>query len=319
LGADPLLFLLVDRCEAGTPLDSDVPVREYAFDGRVTRALALARAARDILAFRPALVYARYDLYYPVFEVVARRSPLVFELNTDDRVEYSFYSRRRHIYNRLTRNRALGLAAGFGFVTSELACSPSFPARTPRVVVGNSIDLASVVPVDPVWHEAPLVGIAGSLSQPWQGIDILLAAARLRPTWAYELVGQPSTLDLPPNVRVLDPVPRGQLGEILARWDIGIGPLALYRVGLRESSSLKVLEYLAHGLPVVMASHMDLPQDTREYVRWLAAPQSASAVVDAVEELWGATRGRRVPRAAVADIDVAVRERARLDFLATLI
>lgn len=155
----------------------------------------------------------------------------MLEMNTDDRVEYSIGSRRRRVYNRFTRRRMLGRAAGFAFVTSELARPASFPARTPRAVVGNSIDLACIEPVPPVRNETPVVGTAGSPSQPWQGVDPLVAAARLRPGWRFELVGHYRPLDSPGNVHLLGALPHSQLSPTFAHWDVGIGPIALHRTG----------------------------------------------------------------------------------------
>lgn len=317
LGARPELFLSVDRLDPGEVPQAFSRVHEYRYNSSAARALALTRAVRDVLSTQPELVYARYDLYHPAFEAMRGRL-LALEVNTDDSIEYALDTRRRALFNRLTRNRMLGLAAGFAFVTRELAQSSSFPSLVPRVVVGNSADLASVVPVPPVFNDQPVVGMAGSLSQPWQGVDFILEAARLRPHWRFELVGRTGLADLPPNVKALSAVSRSELGEIFSRWDMGLGPLALERKGLHESSPLKVMDYLAHGLPVVLGGPVELPSTVRDYVTQVEAPASAASLVAAIERLWMATRAKRVPRSHVAGIDATVRERARLEFLASL-
>jgi len=311
------LFLGVDRHEPGETPQAFSRVHEYRYNSFLARALAQTRAVRDIVSSNPDLVYARYDLYHPAFEAMRRR-PLVLEVNTDDSIEYALYTRRRALFNRLTRSRMLDLATGLAFVTRELAESSSFPSLVPRVVVGNSVDLASVVPVPPVFNDQPVVGMAGSLSQPWQGVDFILEAARLRPGWRFELVGRTGWADLPPNVKALSAVSRPALGEIFSRWDMGLGPLALERKGLHESSPLKVMDYLAHGLPVVLGGPVELPGPVSEYVTQIDGPPSAASLIAAIERLWIATRSRRVPRSQVAGIDATVRERVRLEFMASL-
>jgi hypothetical protein len=99
---------------------------------------------------------------------------------------------------------------------------------------------------------------------------------------------------------------------------MGLGPLALERKGLHESSPLKVMDYLAHGLPVVLGGPVELPGPVSEYVTQIDGPPSAASLIAAIERLWIATRSRRVPRSQVAGIDATVRERVRLEFMASL-
>ena len=83
-----------------------------------------------------------------------------------------------------------------------------------------------------------------------------------------------------------------------------------------EASPLKTREYLALGLPVVGGYRdTDLPVDSPVFLR---VPNRAGAIVEAAAELeqfmshW---RGRRVTHEQIANLDTAVKESERLDFL----
>jgi hypothetical protein len=100
---------------------------------------------------------------------------------------------------------------------------------------------------------------------------------------------------------------------IVAQADVAIGPLALHRKGLSEASALKVAEYLAHGLPVILANAETAFPDGASFLLQLPNTEdnvdvSTGQIRDFVER-W---RGRRIPRSEVSAIDSRVVERERL-------
>jgi hypothetical protein len=82
---------------------------------------------------------------------------------------------------------------------------------------------------------------------------------------------------------------------------------------MNEACPLKVREYLAVGLPVIYANRD--PDAERLGSLTLRIANTESNVVDelqGIEEFVERCRGRRVPRAMVAHIDAAHKERQRL-------
>lgn len=98
------------------------------------------------------------------------------------------------------------------------------------------------------------VGYFGHLSDAWFDWDLVLKAARLRPSWVFYLIGYGQgkrRRRLPANVYALGKKPQSSLASFAANWDVGMvpfkpGPLA------RGSDPIKTYEFLAMGLPVVM-------------------------------------------------------------------
>ena len=304
-------------------------VRAFPY-GTVSRRRATSSLVRAVRAAAPDLVYLRYDLFLPPVWGLARRVPTVVEVNSDDRAEYSRFvksrGRRARLYNELNRRCLLGRAKGLVFVTGELASSPSFTAfRVPHAVIANGIELGDALA--PMPAARPTAIFLGTPRQAWHGIDKLAALAGEAPEIDIDVVGY--TADqlssavplVPENLRVHGRLTRAEYEPLLAAADVGIGTLALHRKGMREAAPLKVREYLAAALPVVIA-YDDVDLAGLEPWWLLRLPNEEQNVRENVERIRafvGSVRGRRVPREEVEPrISWASKERARLAFLSSL-
>ncbi len=124
---------------------------------------------------------------------------------------------------------------------------------------------------------------------------------------------------VPPNVMLHPLLPRKCYEPLLARADVALGSLAMDRAKLAEASPLKVREYLAYGLPVILGFE---DTDFRATEPWflLRLPNTEDNVVSNVERIRSyvaSVRGRRVMREEVAPAnDAQAKERRRLAFLA---
>jgi Glycosyltransferase Family 4 len=302
--------------------DGSVPegrVRVFRSGGLARRVAATLRLSAAVAWGHADLVYVRYDLFLPPL-FVGFRKPVVLEVNTDDRAEFAPRGRSVALYNRLNRRVAHATADAAVFVAHELADSPSF-ARAPalRTVIGNGIDLSGTAPTPAPANGRPRFGFVGSDTR-WAGVDKVLRLAAALPDCDFELAGvDPGELDtVPENVVLHGVLPRRELPRLLERCDVGLGTLALHRAGLNESSSLKVREYLAHGLPTVIGNS---DTDFRDAEPWylLQLPNDEDNVgrcADRVREFALSVRGRRVAREEIAHVDLQEKERARLEFLA---
>jgi glycosyltransferase involved in cell wall biosynthesis len=299
-------------------LGDRVVVRRY--DGPASRIRTMARLVERVRAFHPDLVYLRWDLFYPPMLRFPRRVPLVVELNTDDEAESALGSRLRSTYNRLTRGLLLGRARGFVFVTSELSAKPSFAGfKAVHRVVTNGIELAAYPSLPAVEGPAPRLAFVGTADQPWHGVDKLVELAARRPDWRFDIVGLGADTALlapgprPPNVTWHGALERARVVEVLATADIGVGTLALHRKAMTEACPLKVREYLAVGLPILYG-YADPDADAlgRYALRIENTETNVIDALDAIDDFVTRSRGVRVPRPAVAHIDVAVKEGQRL-------
>jgi len=298
---------------------SDVVVRRY--QGPRSRISAMIDLVREVRRFRPRIVYLRWDLFYPPMAFFPRDAALVVEVNTDDLEEYKIGSRVRLVYHKLTRDLILRRARALVFVTSELSRSASFKRFKGRhVVITNGIDLDAYPELTSPGGAEPRLVFVGSAGQPWHGIDKMLELAGARPAWGFEVAGMWDGMDpygvtpyAPPNVIWHGPLDRDGVIKVLALADVAVGTLALHRKGMDEACALKIREYLAVGLPVLYG-YTDPDADALgPYV--LRLPNTESNVVDGladIEAFVQRSRGVRVPRSAIAQIDVARKEEQRM-------
>jgi hypothetical protein len=320
-GHDVRLFVLTrDADDPWSDRVGDAVVRRYG--GPVSRLRALTGLVEGVRAFDAGLVYLRWDLFYPPMLRFPRRAPLVIEMNTDDEAESALGSGRRATYNRLTRGLLLGRARAIVFLTTELSEKPSFGRfRAVHRVVTNGVDLASYPALSAVEGPAPRLAFVGTAGQPWHGVDKLVALAARRPAWRFDIVGMDAAAALtgpvpgpaPANIVWHGALERAQVVEVLAMADVGVGTLALHRKSMNEACPLKVREYLAVGLPVLYGcADPDADGLGRYAMRIENTETNVIDAQDAIDAFVARSRGVRVPREAVAHLDVAVKEEQRL-------
>jgi glycosyltransferase involved in cell wall biosynthesis len=319
--ADPGVEIgLFVRCEAGTedawrgePHVVAVRSSRLGIFGRfVARELLSIQLAR----WRPDVIYLRHTTISPSLLLLAAAIPTVVGGDLDDLDELRIRSPLRYWYARMMRDRLLRRARGIVVVTHELALDATLLGLDrPLSVLPNSIDLAAYPELPPAENSSPRLVFLGSPRLAWAGVDKIARLASHFPQWRFEIVGpaQAELPDAPPNVVVHGPLDRDQYLPIMAQADVAIGPLALHRKGLSEASALKVAEYLAYGIPVILGCPETAFPDGAPFLLQLPNTEDnvdlASDEVRAFVERW---QGRRVPRAEMRAIDSSVVERERL-------
>jgi hypothetical protein len=265
-------------------------------------------------------IYHRFDLAAPGLISAMEPGKWTVELNTNDWNEYALVPGLRNTYNRLTRNSLFRRAGGSVFVTRELSESPAFAAfNSRRLVLGNGGDFSiKPAPAPAASDPVALLFMAGE-GQEWHGIDKLPLLAKSNPIWKILVLGVSrfeSSEPLPPNIEFKPRLKREEYEPMVAKCAAGIGSLALHRIQMFEGSPLKVREYAAFGLPMILAcKDVDVPEHA-PYALYIPNREdniatSLPVIRDFVEK-W---RGRRVPRDLVEHMDWAVKERTRLKFI----
>lgn len=297
----------------------EMPITFHLYQRRIRRLHAWREAVEAVKAQLPDIVYHRYDLYVPVLQSLARTLPLVLEINTDDVVEYCLKFGLRCLYNRLTRSLLLREAAGLVFVTSELAKSPHFDKyRKPSSVIANGIPLEDYYTLPPSKDEEPRLVFLGTDGQPWHGVDKVIQMAQHFTRWRFDIIGIRSVKPreiIPPNVFIHGPLDRQTYEPLLAQADVAIGTLALHRKGMNEGCPLKVREYLAYGLPVIIGyKDTDFPQGAPFILELPNKEDNVKSSLAAIEDFVLRWKGRRVAREDIIHIDVKTKEAQRLAF-----
>jgi glycosyltransferase involved in cell wall biosynthesis len=281
---------------------------------RVRRSLALAR---DVRAWQPDVIYFRYAHHGAGLPALFRDVPTIAEINSDDLAEYPLtLSTAKLIYHRLTRGRILDSVGGFAPVTHELQERFAGLGK-PTVVIANGIGLPDQPSSPPVEGSRPRLVFVGSPGSPWHGLERLTELARLLPELHFDVVGctaPPGTQES--NLQFHGAMSRADYEPLLHQATAAIGTMALFRKHMEEACPLKVREYLAAGLPVIAGYRdTDIPEGADYFLR---LPNDADPLAPHRERIaaWLASwQGRRVPRAAIAHLDYAVKEKQRLEFL----
>jgi glycosyltransferase involved in cell wall biosynthesis len=173
---------------------------------------------------------------------------------------------------------------------------PADPARGLYLPQGVDTAHFGKAPLEPPAERT--LGFFGLLA-PWVDVDLMAAVAAAAPDWTLEVVGR-SDVDTTrlrslPNVRLLPPVPYGELPAVLSRWRATWIPFRIDDL-TKAVNPLKLREGLAAGLPTFSTpmpearlAEVTTGTTAEEVLAWLRGPVLAD---DA------ASRARR--RASVA-------------------
>ncbi|MDP9100531.1 MAG: hypothetical protein M3N21_00030 [Actinomycetota bacterium] len=272
-----------------------------------------------LLQWAPDLVYERHGLWTPSLTRMSRGVPTVLEVNGDDVREFALHSRPKSLYNSLTRNANFRRAVGLVHVTQELANLPTYQKfDLPYLVVGNGIDLSQVPHLAPTTSAVPRLVWLGDATSPFNSLEHIVQLAELRPGWEFDVVGpRPAAgYEKVPNMTWHTAGGPDVYRPILASADVGIGTLDAYRTGMQQASALKVREYLASGLATLVGyEDTDFPEEVPHLLRIPNRPDSIPSSLLRIDTFVDQWHGRRVARAAVAHLDVAVKEKIRVGFL----
>lgn len=102
----------------------------------------------------------------------------------------------------------------------------------------------------------PIIGFFGAVSA-WLDFEILIHAAKVRPDWSFVLLGPMDTdvsnLTGIANIHLTGKVPYQDLPRHAAAFDVGLIPFVVNELTI-SVNPLKMIEYLACGLPVVSSA-----------------------------------------------------------------
>ncbi|HZG67721.1 MAG TPA: hypothetical protein VEZ12_13310 [Herpetosiphonaceae bacterium] len=327
-GYDARIFMLSPQenaAEIAAAIDATVPVTTRSYQGIAGRFVQYHPLTHLVDAWKPDMVYLRYSGAYPALVGLTRRIPSIYEINTDDLTDFQVERSYRGWYNRLTRGCLLSEARGMIFVSGEVARKPQFTCfGKPTIVIGNGIDLSAYEQLPAPLNPHPrLVFLAGSPEEPWQGIDKVSVLAEHVPAWEFDLIGVTQEQlgeSVPANIRAHGFLDRSQYESILAQADVAISQLALHRKKMDENSTLKVLEYLAFGLPTIVAyTETDLPPPQPYILQLPNTPDNIVPYLATIRQFVEQMQGRRVPREHILHLDVRRKEHQRLEFFSRVL
>jgi len=126
------------------------------------------------------------------------------------------------------------------------------------------------------------VGYFGYLAGSWFDWKLLASTAEAKPTWKFYLIGyggKPEGVSLPENIILLGKKPRKELASYAVNWDVAIVPFKTEQLAA-GADPIKIYEYLAMGLPVVVTGVYP-PSGSESFVQRV---EGVNAFMDALEK-----------------------------------
>jgi glycosyltransferase involved in cell wall biosynthesis len=321
------LYILTNNLEAYKDVEAylniDITLGEYT--NRFNRLSQLRKLANNIIGSEAELVYHRFDLVHSPLVKLSKKLPLVLEINTDDVKEYKLGPKPRYLYNLLTRGALLKHAEGMVFVTNELSNLRYFKKYGKQsIVVSNGIPMEAEKQLDSTNNKKPQLVFIGTSGQEWHGIDKIIQLAEIKREWDFHIIGTPKSelelKELPQNMKYYGKLPKSEYVAIMEKADVAIGTLSLHKKNMNEACPLKVREYLALGIPVIIGYKDTDFMDKVPYV--LQLPNNKSNVMDELEridEFVNRWLDKRVDQADVFErLDSGLKEQKRVSYFETI-
>ncbi len=293
--------------------------------GILQRELGRIRAAKEMLSalksYKPDLIYLRYGMYaYPLHRLISI-APVIEEINTNDVEQHKELGFSYASYNRLTRRILFNQVDGICSVSKELVESKDFKVfDKPAKIIANGINFKMNKPFPAPNNPSPKLVFIGTPGYRWHGVDKLVVLAQNNPDLHIDIIGYdvlPSIQHLPKNLLLHGYLKTEKYLEVFAKADVAISSLAPHRKEMHEASSLKSREYLAYGLPTILAyKDTDLDDLTVDFL--LKIPNTEDNILThgkLIRDFAYKMRGKRVDRKIIAPlIDTKVKEEKRLAF-----
>ena len=282
---------------------------------KIVNRLTLLKIAASL---NPSLIYLRDS--FPIW-IPNNRIPTVVEIQSLVGRELKIRSKGKFLLFKFLSKRVYSRIYGAVYVTNELLMrnEHKLDSRIPKISISNGINLARVSKLPEYFLGKPSLFFVGSPNQPWHGVEELIEFGLSNQNIEIHLVGIEGG-STGGNIFFHGFLTPDEYGKIASTCIAGVGSLKLGVNEMKEASPLKVREYLALGLPVIL-KYKDTDFDGEEdYI--LSLPSDGLSLKAYSEEIleflekWSKTR---VPREKIQHLDVRNKEESRLKFFESTI
>lgn len=230
------------------------------------QANAYAKALGQVKGSDPDAVYFRLSNLPLTSARELARLPTVLEVNADPIGSLSSLPNSSRfpkwiwqLYTKTISKRLFSSAVGVLAVTHELAKAPLVRLCCDRKVIPNGIDLRRVDVLPYIKHNSQTktfrVAFLAGGPPPIAVKKFHTIAKVFSDAVEFLVIGSIPPDEALDNVKYIPFCREEEYRSHLATCDAGLSRLGLPEVGLAEACNLKVREYLASGLPVIVAHH----------------------------------------------------------------
>ena len=272
-----------------------------------------------IRLIKPDLIYYRQGIWYPGLLSVIKTSPTIMELNTDDISEIRLSGKLKSTIYMYGRDKIIKNVKGFVAVSNEIYDLYK-QYNKPSCVVSNGFDFTNIPENTSCSNKRPQLLFVGSPDYQWQGVDKIFDMAKAITEADFHIVGYNFHFSIPSNIKVHGYLDKKKLYKLYNKIDFGIGSLALHRKNMHEASPLKVREYAAFGLPVVLG-YYDTDLDGMDFILNIGNYQdNVLNNIEKIKNFINHWKGKRIDRPLMESlIGVNVKEKKRLEFLKSIL
>lgn len=266
-------------------------IKQYSIDVRLLKGslktylnkiISIKKVQKDLEEFKPDIVYIRQSIWYPGIDKLLSSFNSIMELNTDDLNEIKLLPKIKQYVYLYGREKMIRSIKGFVSVSYEIE-ELYKKYNKPIVTIANGYDISKIPKFEKHKNKRKQVIFVGSPDQPWHGVEKIVYMAKKLPEFDFHIVGP--ILNLSEKINNLTfhgYLEKKELFELYKKMDVGIGTLSLYKKKMQEASTLKVREYIAFKLPVILG-YKDTDLDGKEYV--LNIGNYENNVIDNIEKI----------------------------------
>ena len=287
---------------------------------------------KSVIKYKPDVIYLRWEFHKNSIMKLMGKIPTVMEINTHIEGEFkrrsrdNFKDKLRYIYYLLTYKGFNKKCAGIVSVTKEILELGGYKEiGKPTCYIPNSI------PIDENFSASNYSGKEDNIPRlvfifsglrPWHGLDNIVELAKGSiGELNFDLITgfDAQGLELPPNVKVYPFLEKNEFLDIFKTAVAGIGSAGLYEKQMNEACAIKVREYLAAGLPVIIP-YKDTAFVDNNLPEWvLELPNQKGSLIKSKEKIINFVRSMRGKRLSSQEVMPYVGskywESKRLEFL----
>ena len=226
-------------------------LQNYYIFKYVFRIYATRKTLAAVAPHKIDIIYTRQVFWYPGFVKFTSLAPTIVEVNNNDISAISLSNKLTRFFLAKARKIYFSNVKGVVSVTKEV--DKSYHRNIKLQIISNSYEIPKNL--SPKAPRPPKVIFMSTPNQPWQGVDKILLLASYLNDYEFVILGwDPSNFpNIPKNVLFKGFLSGKTLECELASAGYAIGPLALHRKHMSTTSSIKVGEFLANNLPVILA------------------------------------------------------------------
>ncbi len=265
----------------------------------------------------PNIIYLREIVGFPGLASVLKKYKVALESNTVLMDELQANSKILYQLAKLYQDKVNKEVDGFVGVTNEVT-NQFLKYNKPSVTITNGIKMEHDN-LSPAINSRPQVIMVSSPGCLWHGTDKYIKMARLLPGIDFFLAG-PEKKDFNislKNLFIKGYLSKAELKKLYSKMDIAVGTLALHRNNMKEASPIKVREYAAFGLPMILAyQDTDFSDKGLDFILQIEnSEQNVENNIATIGDFIYKWKGKRIKTEDVEPlISITLKEEKRLEF-----